>query len=113
MVHENPDGTMTFEVFIPAAQTVHLVGSFNLWSRHAAPLTRSGDHAWVTTLRLSPGEYSFQYLVDQEQFLADFAAHGVELNAYGLWTSILRVRGESTSVRVRVPQQCGSRAGMA
>ena len=45
------------------ARKVFLAGSFNKWSKHAAPCSREGDY-WVYRLYLPPGKYQYKYIVD-------------------------------------------------
>jgi len=111
MVHENPDGSVTFQVYLADAASVHVIGSFNEWSSTACPMTRQPDGNWSVTIRVPEGEHSFQYLSDGHRYSADFAAHGIELNAFGLWTSLLRVRAPKREVKavVRSLEPAGSR----
>lgn len=111
MVHENPDGTVTFQVYLADAESVHVTGSFNEWSRTACPMTRQADGTWSVTIRICEGEHTFQYLADGHRYSADFAAHGIELNAFGLWSSLLRIRAPRCGIKpvVRSLEPAGSR----
>lgn len=53
-----------FRCHAPEAQTVHLVGSFNLWSQTAHPMTRGANDTWQTTVSLSSGVHEYAYLID-------------------------------------------------
>lgn len=55
---------VTLALEAPQAQQVFLVGSFNDWDPTAAPMSRSKDGAWKTTLALAPGEYEYRFVVD-------------------------------------------------
>ncbi len=91
MVTLTRDGRVLFELYSPNAHKVALSGSFNGWSRDAHLLQPRGDGWWSAYLPIPPGDHTFQYLVNDHDWLADFAAHGVEMNGYGLWVSQLWV----------------------
>ena len=91
MITVEDNGQVTFEFFRPDACAVHLVGSHNNWSNQKHPLESRGDGWWRTTLTLDPADYTFKYLVDQSDWYADFAAHGIESDGLGSWQSILTV----------------------
>ncbi|MGC9360125.1 MAG: isoamylase early set domain-containing protein, partial [Anaerolineae bacterium] len=47
------------------AESVHLVGDFNDWSRTSHPLRRTRDGEWEISLQLEEGKtYQFRYLVN-------------------------------------------------
>lgn len=100
MITIESDGTIKFELFMPRANSVHVTGSFNDWSRTALPMQRLRDGWWMCHARLPLGEHQFQYLIDNREWLADFAAHGVELNGYGCWVSQLRIEAPRRARRV-------------
>ncbi len=49
---------------VPKAKWVALVGSFNRWDSSVHRLTLGPDGWWTISLVLSPGEYSYLFLVD-------------------------------------------------
>ena len=91
MVQQRPDGTVEFAFFRPAASLVELAGDFNRWQPADAPMAMDDAGWWRTRLRLEPGEYRFRYRVDQDDWEADFAAFGVDVDRHGLWTSRVAV----------------------
>ncbi len=91
MITLQDNGQVTFEFFRPEANEVNLVGSHNDWSTAKHPLQAKGDGWWTTTLTIDPADYTFKYLVDQQNWYADFAAHGLEIDGQGSWQSILTV----------------------
>lgn len=91
MITLQDNGQVSFEFFRPEAREVHLVGSHNNWSRCEHPLESSGDGWWRTTIALDAADYTFKYLVDQSDWYADYAAHGLESDGLGSWQSILTV----------------------
>jgi len=67
------------------AETVHLVGEFNNWSKTANPMTwdRSSE-VWSIALDLPAGrEYRFRYLVNGTQWHNDWDADKYEPNVFG------------------------------
>ncbi|MFG0328314.1 MAG: hypothetical protein ACF8PN_00310 [Phycisphaerales bacterium] len=87
MVTNEADGTVTFQIYLPDARHVAVSGEFNGWSRTSHTLNRTDDGWWRLRLALPAGDFRFQYLVDRRDWLADFAASGVELNSFGAWVS--------------------------
>jgi hypothetical protein len=52
--------------FIPGksnARQIYLAGSFNNWSTMQLPLHKT-DSGWVASFKLSPGKYTYKYIVD-------------------------------------------------
>ena len=76
---------VTFE--LPAevsADTVHLCGEFNDWSRTATPLAHRKDGRFSVTVTLEAGRaYRFRYLVDGDRWENDWAADAYAPNEYG------------------------------
>jgi 1,4-alpha-glucan branching enzyme len=98
MVTFESDGSLTFRVYLPNADTVALVADFTEWQRRAVPLTRESpdpDHEnagwWTANVKACDGDHAFSYLVDEQWWLPDYAAHGVRRNEQGSWTSLLFV----------------------
>ncbi len=59
----------------PKVQTVSLAGTFNGWNKFAHPMTKQGDgRTWKTEIRLSPGEYQYKFVVDNDRWVIDPAA---------------------------------------
>ncbi len=52
----------TFKYFNKAAKKVHLVGDFNKWVPQA--FQRNSRGGWSVSLSLSPGDYSYNFVVD-------------------------------------------------
>ncbi|MDX2114345.1 MAG: glycogen-binding domain-containing protein [Planctomycetota bacterium] len=91
MVSTLPDGELEFKVFIPTARTVEVVGSFTGWRDRPLALSSDGSGWWTGRTAVPPGDHDFQYRIDGEGWMADFAAHGVRLNPFGQWVSRLAV----------------------
>lgn len=99
MVTPQDDGAHLFEVFVPQARTVSLAGTFCGWSPEAHPLQPRGDGWWTCRLNLPAGDHAFQYVIDGRDWIADFAAGGVERNGFGCWVSRLWVRPARSAAR--------------
>lgn len=91
MVNQTNTDALEFRIFMPEAGAVELVGTFTNWRDGARPMRRGSDGWWTISLALDPGDHEFQYLVDGQHWLADYAAGGLRLNKYGTWVSLLHV----------------------
>jgi 1,4-alpha-glucan branching enzyme len=116
MVTVERDGTLTFRVYLPHAQSVELVADFTEWGTGRVALTREepapavagtgvenrlfrdgtpddapGEGWWSIRVRAPDGDHAFSYLIDDQWWLPDYAAHGVKRNEEGHWTSLLFV----------------------
>ena len=77
------------------AQKVAVTGDFNDWSVDGVPMQAAGKPGlWTTELRLPPGVYSYNFIVDGELLLPDPDAPNQMPDGYGGTNSILLVRGE-------------------
>ena len=90
MVEQLPGGEVEFRMFRPAARRVCLTGDFTGWNENALPMKQTAEGWWICRLRLAPGMYQFQYLVDGERYL-DYAAFGLDRAATVQWNSVVRV----------------------
>jgi len=84
-------GEIEFKVFAPAAASVEVLGSFTGWSTQPVRLADTGEGWWTGRAVVSPGDHDFQYRINGETWMADFAAYGVRLNQFGQWESRLAV----------------------
>lgn len=115
MVTFESDGSLTFRVYLPHAESVELVADFTEWSESRIALKReehgrprgdrgmkdldglagtpeTGSRGWWSIRAQPPeGDHAFSYLVDSQWWLPDYAAHGVKRNEHGNWTSLLFV----------------------
>jgi len=90
MVEVDETGKTTFRFRHRTDGPVFLVGDFCQWQTDHLPMRRSGDDEWVLMIRLPPGTYAFRYLAG-DQWFTDYAAFGVEMNAFQDFNSIVRV----------------------
>lgn len=91
MVTALSNGELEFRVFVPAASSVEVLGSFTGWVAQPMSLAPAGEGWWSGRAKVQPGDHDFQYRIDGEACMADFAAHGVKMNARGQWISRLAV----------------------
>ncbi len=82
-----------FRVYLPHAARVEVVGSFTDWGRERVAMARQYPGWWSASVPIAEGEHEFCYLIDGSIHLADYAAHGVKMDADGKWVSLLRVAG--------------------
>ncbi|MFH1085353.1 MAG: isoamylase early set domain-containing protein [Chloroflexota bacterium] len=72
------------------AETVHLVGDFNDWSRHAHPLKRTESGNWEIVIELPAHRaYHFRYLVDGTSWQNDWNADRYVPNPFGGDNSVI------------------------
>jgi 1,4-alpha-glucan branching enzyme len=66
-----------FQIDLPAARAVSIVGDFNDWDRGRTPLVRvDGTARWRARIPLADGLYRYAFLVDGQRLVAD-PAHPV------------------------------------
>ncbi len=103
MVSFTADGDVVFEIYLPHAQDIVLLGDFTEWESAPIRMLRQQgqDEGWWRALnRLAPGEYTFSYLVDGRSWVPDYAAAGVRRNSYGRWMSLLNVSDPAGPVAI-------------
>jgi anti-sigma factor RsiW len=82
--------------YYPPAQKVSVTGDFNGWDVDGVPMQAAGKPGmWTTELRLPPGVYSYNFIVDGEILLPDPNAPNQMPDGYGGTNSILLVKGEN------------------
>ena len=59
--------TIVVRFRMPAAQSVAIAGNWNAWT--PAPLRALGDNLWEAALRLQPGTYYFNLVVDGQEWV--------------------------------------------
>ena len=55
-----------FEVDVPKARSVSVVGTFNNWTPGATRLVFIGGRKWIRELNLAPGRYEYRFVVDDK-----------------------------------------------
>jgi 1,4-alpha-glucan branching enzyme len=72
------------------ADSVHLVGDFNDWSRISHPLRRTRDGEWEISMLLDEGRtYQFRYLVNGSEWQNDWNADRYVSNPFGGENSLI------------------------
>lgn len=65
------------------ADTIHLVGDFNQWSKTSTPLILD-DNGWHASVELEAGRtYQYRYLVNNEEWHNDWRADHYAPNEFG------------------------------
>lgn len=62
---------VTFEITMPGAKSVHLVGSFNGWSPQRCEMKQTGEGTWTALIQLPVGRYEYAFLVDGTTLVVD------------------------------------------
>jgi 1,4-alpha-glucan branching enzyme len=83
---------VAFWLDAPGASQVSLVGDFNNWDPAATPLVRVSDRGrWETVVPLTPGRYSFTFVVDGSQWVRDPRLPQAVGDDFGQPTSVITV----------------------
>jgi len=83
--------------YYPPAQKVAVTGDFNDWNADGVPLKVAGKPGlWETELRLPPGVYSYNFIVDGELLVPDPNSPTQMPDGYGGTNSLLLVKGEGS-----------------
>ncbi len=69
--HDRGDGTVSFALWAPWKNSVHLIGEFNGWDASADPLAVDESGLWSIEKRLEPGRYGYQFVIDGETTISD------------------------------------------
>lgn len=94
---ENPEETdngqeseVDFELEDADATKVSLVGNFNEWNKTANPMKKE-DGVWKCTLKLKPGKYEYQFVVNDTDWIVDPKSGKNANNKYEGKNSIIEV----------------------
>ncbi len=72
------------------AKSVAIVGNFNDWDASKGALTRSSDSVWTGSVKLAPGRYEYQLVVDGKWIVDPSAQHSAQ-SEFGGTNSVLIV----------------------
>lgn len=79
--------------YYPPAQKVAVTGDFNGWNAEGVPLRPAGKPGlWVTDLKLRPGAYSYNFIVDGERLVPDPNSPAQAPDGFGGTNSIMLVK---------------------
>lgn len=82
---------ITFELKMPEARSVHVVGSFNSWRPNTCEMHQSGETTWTVVLQLQAGRYEYAFLVDGTMIVPDPRAEFYQDDGFGNRNNILVV----------------------
>ncbi len=74
----------------PEANQVYLVGEFNQWNTQSIPMKKDKKGIWKKKMKLAPGRYEYQFLVDGN-WTPDVSCPEVVTNSFGTRNCVLRV----------------------
>lgn len=81
--------------YYPPARKVAVTGDFNDWNAEGVPMQASGKPGlWEAELRLPPGVYSYNFIVDGELIVPDPNSPNQMPDGYGGTNSLLLVKEE-------------------
>lgn len=90
---EAPPGTrpVTLVYHSTGAHSVGVAGSFNDWDPARSPLHPIGEGAFRTILWLPPGQYEYQFVVDERRWQPDPLAVRQRDDGFGAVNSVLEL----------------------
>lgn len=68
---KNEEKEVEFEFVDEDANSVALVGNFNDWNKEANPMVKGEDNVWKCSLKLAPGKYEYQFVVNSTDWKID------------------------------------------
>jgi len=74
---DHGDGQVSFAIYAPDKQSVHITGSFNDWDPRQTALEQHEPGYWVTILHLDEGTYQYQFILDDNLVVCDPYAHQI------------------------------------
>jgi hypothetical protein len=83
---------VSFELHMPDASEVSVIGEFNNWAPDAGQMRKKGSGRWTLTLILPRGSYQYKFLVDKKAKITDPSNENVEPDGFGGMNSVLTVR---------------------
>jgi hypothetical protein len=87
--------SVVFEIDAPDAHRVALVGDFNAWDASAHPMTASAGR-WELSVPLTPGRYTYAFIVDGESWRADPTASLASADDFSRPSSVVVINPVST-----------------
>jgi 1,4-alpha-glucan branching enzyme len=83
--------------YYPPARKVAVTGDFNGWNPDGVPLKAAGKPGlWEAELRLPPGVYSYNFIVDGELLVPDPNSPNQMPDGYGGTNSLMLVKGKGS-----------------
>lgn len=75
----------------PGAKRVTVAGDFNHWSSEGLAMVPTGQGQWVVRLRLAPGVYQYNFVIDGHEWIPDPNALQNVSDGFGRVNSILKL----------------------
>jgi Glycogen recognition site of AMP-activated protein kinase len=82
--------TVRLTFVAPAAKRVAVAGDFNKWRTDSNLMTRENG-MWTIELPLTPGVYTYMFIVDDEQWVTDPRAESYRDDGFGYRNAVMRV----------------------
>lgn len=82
--------TVRLNFYSPQARAVSVAGDFNKWKTDADKMNGT-DGMWSIDLKLTPGVYSYSFVVDGKSWVADPGAQSYADDGFGARNAVLRV----------------------
>lgn len=82
--------TVRLTFVAPAAKRVAVAGDFNKWRTDSHLMTRENG-MWTIELPLTPGVYTYMFIVDDEQWVTDPQAESYRDDGFGYRNAVMRV----------------------
>jgi 1,4-alpha-glucan branching enzyme len=79
-----------FHLAAPSATSVKLAANFTGWEKSPLDMVKSGDGSWFVFVSLSPGNYSYRFIVDGK-WRNDPHSDLCELNPFGSANAVVKV----------------------
>jgi 1,4-alpha-glucan branching enzyme len=94
--------TFRFEPRGVHANSVSVVGTFNQWNAAAQPMADGdGDGVWEIELRLEPGEYAYQFVLNGDEWVSNDLAAAYQDDGFGGRDALLTVGATPVVVDAR------------
>ena len=81
----------TFQFAAPEAHGVTVAGDFNQWNPESSPLKKGKDGVWKVSLRLEPGSYQYQFVINGVEWRDDPLNSNRVASPYGSFNSVWEV----------------------
>ena len=88
---------IVFEIDAPGAHRVALVGDFNAWDASAHPMTASAGR-WELSVPLTPGRYTYAFIVDGDNWRADPTASLASADDFSRPSSVVVINPVNTAM---------------
>jgi anti-sigma factor RsiW len=84
--------TVRLSFYAPQAQQVAVAGDFNKWTVGSDLMDRRNGGLWTIDLTLTPGRYSYMFVLDGEAWVTDPGAESYQDDGFGNRNAVMRIR---------------------